>query len=216
MREELIRLLDEHPYSREKIIKYIENGDDLNFSFETKGRYISQNGVFSPVSKALQFGDFALAKIMVTHGAKLNIPNTYPLLELCLRDGYSTEQFAFFVEHGANVNERNNRGFSPFFNVAWDNNEYVAQYLYQAGADIHVKNWAGYNAILNCISGKFNPRFLAWLIEIGVDPFVKDKDGEDILFVANKNHIKQGIITAISQAMIDRDKVKLAESLKEM
>lgn len=178
----IVQLFGKYPSSRSEIIRYVKSGNEINFIFTFAGLLVS------PVAATIKLHDFELTKVFVENGANLNLKNIVPLLELTQWNDYTIDQTRYLVEHGADVNEINDIKFTPLFNVSYDNNLEVASYLVSKGADISARNIFGLTLIMNCLSSEsFKPYFLAWLLAMGVDPFAKDRDGEDMLYLARKN-----------------------------
>lgn len=181
-KEEFIKHLN--VLHEEGIINYASMGGDLNF-------YLDDQNNVSPVSFLIQKNRIELAKKLTSYGASLDYG--LPLLELTTLDDYTLEDVKYFVENGANVNEIGVKDFFPLWNVAFDNRLDIAKYLYSRGANIHLKTQHGRNVIFNAVMNKykFDPHFLKWLIEVGVDPYLEDVNGNT--FMTNfENPLRQG------------------------
>lgn len=72
------------------------------------------------------------------------------------------------VQSGANINERNELGFSPLIMAAGLNNKEIVLYLVSKGADIHVKVNSGFGILHRAAMNK-NPEILKYVINFGLD-----------------------------------------------
>lgn len=201
-REELLALFKDYPVSRNKIIEHINLGKNINFSFN------ENSAVLTPASKSLILKDFELMKLFVKNGT--NLYEGYPLLELTVWEDYTYEQVKFLVENGADVNAGPfSPGFTPFINCCWDNNIYITSYLVSKGVDIQKTNRSGLNGLHNAISSTFfNPKYVAYLLRIGVNPYVKDKDGWDIAYVSMKKGHPQEITNKLREFLEGRTDIE--------
>jgi ankyrin repeat protein len=119
----------------------------------------------------------------IQHGANVNLPDkkgNTPLFYSTQAGNYDAT--VSLVNHGANVNQRNNDLRTPLFNaVAFviagvkeiRGLEFV-RFLYQAGADIFVKDKEGKNLMHN----SKDPVITAWLIDHGLSPSLRDNYGK--------------------------------------
>lgn len=196
----------------EKIIKLCNEFDFENYIFH----YSSEN--FSFIKYALKVHKWKSVEQLVKSGGSLKPSNNiWPLLELTLWSDYTLSQVEFLVKNGADVNEANLGKFTPFFNVSYDNNLEVGIYLKKQGANLHIKNNMGVNAIGNCIaSPSFNPLFLIWLLENDISPDNIDKDGESIVDYCKKNPVTK-VIFPLCENYINKkiSKEQFISSLKK-
>lgn len=169
--------------NEEKILEYANKGGNINFLIDGEDNV-------SPVSFLIQKNRIDLAKKLIKKGANLSIG--LPLLELTVLEDYTLEDVKFLVEKGAIINEKGVKDFFPLWNIAYDNRLEIAQFLFSKGVDINQVTKHGRNVIFNAVqnSEKFNPKFLKWLIEIGIDPYLKDNKGDNFMSIFEKGLYK--------------------------
>jgi ankyrin repeat protein len=95
--------------------------------------------------------DINLAKILIQEGVDINAINEdgdTPLTEFALRSSDSNSQqsfelLSFLIEHGANINYRNNEGYSSLHHAVERDNLDVVRFLLNHGANINILNNMG-------------------------------------------------------------------------
>lgn len=139
----------------ESLVKWlIEHGAEIN---KTWGYYTSTLLTFA-CSRAEKNEDFI--KYLVDHGA--NIKQPWVLFYLC-RQGKDT-LVQWFVDHGADIHQVNERGETVLFNACWSGNENLVIYLIDHGLDIHKFNRDGETPLFYaCRSG--NDKLVKYLVE---------------------------------------------------
>lgn len=188
----LVTLFSSYPNSKIEILKFIEEKRDSDFVFLNQGYY------FTPATFALAVQDFQLCRLFVENGTSLKQGN--PLLELTAWESYSLEHVMYLVDNGADVDIQGDS--TPFFNVCWDNNIFITSYLVSKGANINYRNRSGLNGIHNALSSPhFKPSFLAYLVRIGVNIEVIDRDGWDVVYVAKRNGVPNRIVEMLSSTL---------------
>lgn len=76
----------------------------------------------------------------------------------------------FLLDQGADIEHRDDKGWTAFLNACYYNNDAAAQQLYDAGANTHAITTSGRNAVAtSCAGENFNPELLLWLLQTGHD-----------------------------------------------
>ena len=170
--------------------------DKINNSFHINGV------LYSDISYAIAMHDWNKAVNLINNNYSLRVPGTFPLMELTCWSDYTLEQIKFLLDNGADPNETNIDGFTPFSNLSYDNNFDCANLLFLAGCDINKKGVRGANAVFQCVaSDKFNPHYLAWLLEIGCEYQFKDRDEMTIATYSMFNPLTKSYAKLINDAV---------------
>jgi ankyrin repeat protein len=80
--------------------------------------------------------------------------------------------FELLVSAGANVNSKNDQGWTPLFNSCWSG--HAVALLAEAGADLNAKDESGQTALMHCV----NAEFAKAMIAAGADLYARDRDGQ--------------------------------------
>lgn len=113
-----------------------ENCEELKslcsvYNFENY-TFLSSFNNFNFVKYSIIRNKLRSMEVLVDNGASVKPSmNIYPLLELTTLENYTLDQVKLLVDRGADVNEENPLGFTPFLNVSYDNNLEIAIYLAQ-------------------------------------------------------------------------------------
>ena len=82
------------------------------------------------------------------------------------------------VEHGANVNARDERGWTALMLIEWP-------ILLEYGADVNARDSDGESALMKAVSSADGDK-VKWLIEAGADATLRDNDGRSALDIAQQ------------------------------
>jgi ankyrin repeat protein len=83
-------------------------------------------------------------------------------------ESQNIEEVKRLVQSGANINERDELGFSPLLMAVGLNSKSIVLYLVSKGADTHVKANSGFGVLHRAAMNK-NPEILKYVINFGLD-----------------------------------------------
>ena len=137
-------------------------------------------GGFTPLGVAAQYGATAAITKLVELGADVNMPNKHglaPLDSAAIAD--SASGILKLVELGANINGNNLRGITPLHRAAHNGKKDNVRELLGCGADINVRNDAGWTPMhwAATKNKKENMLLVNDLCERGADINARDKTG---------------------------------------
>ncbi|MBT0606713.1 ankyrin repeat domain-containing protein [Aequorivita echinoideorum] len=89
--------------------------------------------------------------------------------------------FEFFLEAGADVNQKDADGNTPFLNAASRNNLEMVQLLSKNVKDYNAKNEKGQTALLLAVQ-RNNPEVVEFLLQKGSNALVKDTSGNTVAY----------------------------------
>ncbi|MGD1911127.1 MAG: ankyrin repeat domain-containing protein [Rivularia sp. (in: cyanobacteria)] len=99
------------------------------------------------------------------------------------------------VDKGANIDIKNNRGYTPLHLGAKEHHKYIVEYLIQKGAKIDERATSNAKTpLMLAAKGFSNISIIQLLIENGANVNAKDKDGETPLHIAGMNTNKNNDI----------------------
>jgi len=159
-------------------------------------RYINRFNSYgrSALLQVTMTGDYEIIKLLVEHGADVNLQNSawrdFPLIRAA---DYKTTKL--LIEHGANVNLKDSDG--EFALLRAGGNYQIAKLLLEHGADVNMQNYSGDFALIQAV--KNNKKDIIELLL---------KHGADVNNYSNK----QGI-TALDHA-IKNNNQEIIELLK--
>ncbi|MCL1875565.1 MAG: ankyrin repeat domain-containing protein [Synergistaceae bacterium] len=126
----------------------------------------------------------------------------------------SLQQVLDAIEGGANVNARDEHGWTPLLtSVANNRDPLVSNALIQAGANVNASN-QGWTALMRAVAFGHSPEITDMLIKAGADVHAKNEYGKTALDYAGGNEKIIGLLTnaaagKIINAMTDSDFVDL-------
>ncbi len=91
---------------------------------------------------------------------------------------------SYFVNHGADLNERDHRGYSPLMLAVYGGQQEAAALLLDLGADANSSDFSG-NSILMGAAFKGHLELARLLLESGADPTVRNSSGMTAFDFAN-------------------------------
>ena len=106
---------------------------------------------------------------------------------LAIADGARPERVWQLIQAGADVNAKNEYGWTPLMIAAIENTPEVLKVLIEAGADVNAKNKDGVTALMPAARNNSNPEVLKVLLEAGADAKAKNNEGQTALDYARKN-----------------------------
>ena len=157
-----------------ELVMLLDDGSDVNEA-DDLGRTI--------LWKAAKQGEYLIAKLLVDRGANVNIASSglgwSPVLCACGHSQEHTEILKLVVEKGADVNFKDNEGWTPLMHAALARNEESVEYLVKAGAR------ADETVVQGLVDTPHTPAMLARLAS-------SDKIAEylDAVLVAKQNEIR--------------------------
>ena len=145
------------------------------------GSFQSPNSVHRSLAiKYCQAGDLRRLDILLKLGLNLNAiydNEGSSLLTIAARDQY-IEIAKMLIKGGANVNARNNRGYTPLGYAAYNGSVFMSLLLIQSGADTEADMGGGLTAYM--LARMFDhERTATVLLASGANPQAKTAQGED-------------------------------------
>lgn len=99
---------------------------------------------WTPLDEAADNGYLAMAKVLVAHGADVNVRAKGGRSPLYLAAMYDHRDIIrLLLEHGADANVKDDNGVTPLHLAAWDGYEDVAKLLIDHGADPNAMDKGG-------------------------------------------------------------------------
>jgi ankyrin repeat protein len=117
----------------------------LVFAYPEAVNYYAEDG-FTPLGLACYFGQYEIARYLVTKGADVNLPSNngfhvYPIHSAVAGD--FTDIAALLIEAGANVNVKQQAGATPLHSAAQNGNIDMLILLLEAGAEVNIRMEGG-------------------------------------------------------------------------
>lgn len=177
--KELLALLEVWPYvdrpqpenmrfTKENISNLIAKGANINVR-NAKG--------MSPLLKAINNKDVEIVRLLLNAGSKID-EKTAPVALAALVG--SAEIINELIKFGADVNQKDENGFTALFWAARLNNPNTAQALLKAGADINAQSPKGDTPLMAAIINN-NPDLVRLFLAEDTDLSIQDVDGETAL-----------------------------------
>ena len=161
-----------------------EENDDLYEEDESDEEHESHS--VTPLWCAAALEKLEVVKLLIKLGGDINAVSDTgdtPVLHAC---GENETVFECLVMHGADVQKRNNDGVTCLMNaVKWSKK--LCQILMDKGADVNAQDSSGNTALhfaLNRVCWDTR-HIVQLLIDHGLDPSIKNKDGEDAFLKAS-------------------------------
>ena len=104
------------------------------------------------------------------------------------------------IDKGANINERNEDGWTPLMFASADNsNPEVIATLLQNGANINDRDEYGWTPLMYASAKNTNPEVISILLQNGANINDRDKEGQTPLMYASMSNTNPKIITTLLQ-----------------
>ena len=190
------------------ITKFCENGELLPILFAAGMDPRMRNTSYGN-SYLHRVKDIETAKFLFDSGLDIslrNLNNETPLR--CLLKRFNSkgdsadrdsELLNYFIEKGADVNERGTHGFTPLMYASTDNDRKIraVEILLKAGANINDTDNSGDTALYNAAEDGYT-EIVKLLIKYGADPNIQNTEGGTALFVSvlSPGHIPSILIEA--------------------
>lgn len=141
---------------------------------------ISRNYSTPMIMLALSKGHVQASKQMIDRGARITdiCPefNDRNALHWAARGLSETIDLVYPTLHDK-LNVQDTKGLSPFMHAVDAHNIKTTLHLATLGADIHLGDINGMNALMLCAKNQKEPALLQTLLNLGLDPRATDKDG---------------------------------------
>lgn len=157
---------------------------DKKLSSQTVDKGILTNGKLMEIITPEQLKDF------IAKGADVNaedIGGETPLMSAAYN---SLEVAEILLKHGANVEKRNWKEWSPLTYAVFANNPQMVELLLKHGADINAQSNDGTTSLMSISIGFLcsgDPKKVEMLIRYGADVNIKDNDGRTALMRVARN-----------------------------
>ena len=166
----------------ESVLEDLVGGADVNF--------IGGDGR-AALHSAARFGFFEICRLLIEKGADVTLRDGCgdTVLTSAARSG-NLELIQYLLEeNGCDIQARNRFGWTPLYCSVLDNHPEVMRYLMEKGADIHTLTQDRESLLMSAAGFSFaSPEekleTARFLLGIGVDPNLHDKNGETALFRA--------------------------------
>jgi serine/threonine protein kinase len=144
----------------------------------------------TPLSLAVARNNVAIAKLLLNAGATVTVPGSQgemALWQSAIVYG-NVEMLELLLEHGANINAKDNSGITPLHAAIQTGNLSITKWLLEHGASINAKNNSGTTPLHYVIQQLAMPYdnlgMLKLLLEHGANLNVKDNNGTTPLHTA--------------------------------
>lgn len=166
----------------ESVLEDLAGGGNVNF--------IGGDGR-AALHSAARFGFFDICRRLIENGADIALRDGCgdTVLTSAARSG-SIELIRYLVEEkGCDIQARNRFGWTPLYCSVLDNHPEVMRYLIEKGADVHTLTQDRESLLMSAAGFSFaSPEekleTARFLLGLGVDPNLRDKNGETALFRA--------------------------------
>jgi ankyrin repeat protein len=130
----------------------------------------------TPLMAAMGGKHFEVAELLHRNGADVDVCDGTPLREAC-KAGF-LDIIQWLLNHGADVNAKNNAGEAPLHGVASHGHSQVCRMLLEHNADIHIRNYCGetplHFAACPNLGVRVNVDIMQVLLDHGADPNARD------------------------------------------
>ncbi|CAH0549306.1 unnamed protein product [Brassicogethes aeneus] len=174
-RYELLNVLMNQPYIKEKIIKNTVKFLDQ----EINSLYLSINN-----------NSVGITKLLIRNGININKKNRYGLsaLSLAAING-DLEIVKDLIENGAEINAQEINNFSPLKFAVNGNHTKIAEFLINQGADVNLRDSKHYRTALHVAAASGNVKMANVLVSKGADINAQDINGNSpLMFAVDNNH----------------------------
>lgn len=191
----------------ESVMEDLAGGADVNYS-GGDGR--------CALHSAARFGFFEICKCLIEHGADVALRDGCgdTVLVSAARSG-NLELIRYLVEEkGCDIHAHSRFGWTPLYCSVLDNHPDLMRYLIDKGADVHTLTQDRGSLLMLAVGFSFAApgeklKTALFLIEQGVDPNLRDKNGETALFRAiERDHPEAVELLLENGAKVNQDNKK--------
>ncbi|MGE0490898.1 MAG: ankyrin repeat domain-containing protein [Vulcanimicrobiota bacterium] len=136
----------------------LERGADPNLTYDLR----------SPLQDACAVDNVEVARLLLEHG--LTAPPSLFLVK-------GREMAGLFLSHGADLEERNQKGQTPLIAACWAGYDEVVEKLVQAGADVNANDRQGFTPLYGALTS-CRAETVKVLLEYGARPEATNSDGK--------------------------------------
>ncbi len=160
----------------------------------------------SSLAIALEKGHVGIAKVLISHGANMEIIDelddleTHPLFSP--QNNYMME---YMLNHGANPNMWTCDGRTPLHIAAQNGRDRMLDILVENGADIDQQDKDGCSPLMLAIKEGHRP-FTIGILALGADANISDKDGSTPLYLACEQGNSMCASQILHEALVDVDR----------
>lgn len=153
----------------------IKSGVDVNLKIPGESR--------TPLLYACAVGDPGLVRLLIEHGAAVDIFGSYTnrLLKEAIQSGHAGV-LAVLLEKGADPNLKDHGGQTPLMLAAATGDNPAVRHLLAAGADPLVSHYSG-SALARAVRSGDN-EIVRLLLSAGADPAERNRSGKSLLYTA--------------------------------
>ena len=166
--------------SKENLQAMIHHGADVNAT--------NKNNI-TPLMHACENGDIDAINILLNAGADPNIADVhgYTALHDAVEGFCSTESLRAIIDHGADVNARNNNSVTAIMIACYKGNTDAISVLLKAGADLNMTDGNGASCIHHVVGEGFTKAMLETVINHGADVNLTNNNNATALMIACLN-----------------------------
>jgi ankyrin repeat protein len=126
-----------------------------------------------------------ILRLLMDHGAKINRGDKTDSPLHMAAGSYKTQNMAFLINAGADVNARDSRGNTPLMLASRIYN--CVDILIKAGANVNLENNEGKTALMLSTQYGFDPNVITLFLQNGSDPKLEDNTGRTAFDYLNGN-----------------------------
>ncbi len=134
--------------------------------------------------------NYETTKWLIDHGAQVNRKDNLkitPLMARCGSARMTVKEAQLLLEHGADLNAKDKNGETAFLYLTREmatpsEPVQLLKFFASKGANIHVTNNTGKNALIYSVWTNESLNILKTLIELGLDVNSQDKEGKTVVF----------------------------------
>jgi ankyrin repeat protein len=166
----------------------LSNGLNPNFLFRKDPR----DAFITPLTESIAEGQAQISALLFQYGAEANFGGKGQICALCIAVWYSDANMVReLLKRGANVNARDNEGYTPLLTAAYQARDLtVTKLLITAGADAQATSSKSRNTVVMLGAQSLNLDAVKFFLDYGVDPCTKNSSGETAIDAANIKILK--------------------------